>query len=84
MKGVMIMLEEGMIVYFLVNGFTMQGKVVNLTRLDGHDTFQIEGYGGCAGPHILDSLQLHHTIFLSEEEANQYRDQEQMYLDGYC
>lgn len=80
----MDMLEEGMEVYFLVNGFTMSGKVIQLEGTKDHYTFRIEGYGGCGGLHVLDSSQLHHTIFLSEEEAQKYQHQEQMYLDSYC
>ena len=78
------MLKEGMQVYFLVNGVAMSGKVIDLKKTKEHETFSIEGYGGCGGLHILDSSQIHHTIFLSEEEAKKYQDQEQMYLDGHC
>ena len=69
------MLEKGTVVYFLMNGYVMSGKVFE---------FSIEGYAGCAGPHIISSSQIHLTVFLSQEEAEKYKDNPQMYLPAYC
>ncbi|WP_041140164.1 hypothetical protein [Beduini massiliensis] len=78
------MLKEGHLVYYLMNGYVMNGKVVDLVGNEKEYTFSIEGYAGCAGPHILSSKQLHLTVFLSQEEAEKYKDIPQMYLPAYC
>ncbi|MEG0277126.1 MAG: hypothetical protein RR630_08855 [Coprobacillus sp.] len=78
------MLKDGDIVYFLVNGYIMNGTVVHIKEKGKDYTFQIDGYGGCGGQHIISSIQIHHTIFLSEQEANLYKDNPQMYLQISC
>lgn len=78
------MLKEGHLVYYLMNGYVMNGKVMDLVGNEKEYTFSIEGYAGCAGPHILSSKQLHLTVFLSQEEAEKYKDIPQMYLPAYC
>ncbi|WP_249805798.1 DUF302 domain-containing protein [Copranaerobaculum intestinale] len=83
-KEVNTMLEEGTEVYFLVSGYVLKGKVIDLHKTKDSYTFSIEGYGGCGGNHILSGDQLHRRIFLSEAEAQQYKDIEQMYLEGHC
>lgn len=77
-------LREGTEVYFLVSGYVLKGKVIDLHNTKNSYTFSIEGYGGCGGNHILSGDQLHRRIFLSEDEANQFIDIEQMYLEGHC
>ena len=83
-KAVQDILEEGTEVYFLVSGYVLKGKVIDLHPTRDSYTFSIEGYGGCGGNHILSGDQLHRRIFLSEAEAAQYKDIEQMYLEGHC
>lgn len=83
-NAVQDMPEEGTEVYFLVSGYVLKGKVIDLHPTKDSYTFSIEGYGGCGGNHILSGDQLHRRIFLSEEEAAQYKDIEQMYLEGHC
>lgn len=78
------MLENGDIVYFLMNGYVLSGNVIDKEIKDNQYKFSIEGYAGCGGKHIISSTQIHHTVFLSEEEALQYKDNPQMYLSGYC
>lgn len=78
------MVEDGMMVYYLVSGFVMEGRIINVTQADETQTFEIEGVGGCDGPHILSSSQLHHTVFLSKEEALEFRFYEQAYLITNC
>lgn len=84
MKEGKSMLKEGTIVYFLMNGYVMSGKVINIERTKTEYNFSIEGYAGCAGPHIISSNQLHHTVFLTKAEAEKYKDIPQMYLPAYC
>lgn len=84
MKEGNVMLKEGQMVYFLMNGYVMSGKVMNIES-DGNDfKFSIEGYAGCAGPHVISSRQVHTNVFLSQEEAEKYKDVPQMYLQAYC
>lgn len=79
-----MMLIEGQLVYFLINGYVLSGKVINIEK-DGDDySFSIEGYAGCAGLHIISSRELHLRVFLSEEEAQMNKDLPQMYLSTYC
>lgn len=78
------MLREGEIVYFLINGYVMSGKVMNIEGKQDDYTFSIEGYAGCGGIHVISSQQIHLTVFLSEEEAYQYKDNPQMYISSYC
>ena len=78
------MLLEGTTIYFIVNGYIMSGKVFNVTGSMEHYTFNIEGFGGCSGYHTISNSQIHHTIFLSEEEANQYLNNPQMYMSATC
>lgn len=78
------MLQEGTIVYFLMNGYVLSGKVFDIEGSDDNYKFSIEGYAGCAGPHIIFSSQIHLTVFLSQEEAEKYKDNPQMYLSAYC
>lgn len=77
-------LQERDSVFYLVQGYVMQGIVCNLIRNQDSYTFEIEGVGGCGGPHIMSDTQLHHTIFLTREEAMRWVDCEQAYLIGYC
>lgn len=84
MKEGKVMLKEGTLVYFLMNGYVMSGKVMNVEGKADDYNFSIEGYAGCAGPHVIASRQLHLTVFLSAEEADQYKDNPQMYLPSYC
>lgn len=78
------MLKEGSLVYYLMNGYVMNGKVMNIEGNEEEYTFSIEGYAGCAGPHVISSKQLHLTVFLTPEEAEKYKDIPQMYLPAYC
>lgn len=78
------MLKEGTIVYFLINGYVMSGKVFDINGNIDNYKFSIEGYAGCAGPHVISSSQLHLTVFLSREEAEKYINEPQMYLSAYC
>lgn len=78
------MLKEGTIVYFLMNGYVMSGKVMDIEGHEDDYEFSIEGYAGCAGPHRIASRQIHRTVFLTEAEAQQYKDNPQMYLPSYC
>lgn len=75
---------EGQIVYFLISGYVFHGKIINIRHMTSTTTFEIEGYGGCGGNHIIDASQLHHTIFLSEAEALKYQDYEEMHLGNSC
>ena len=56
------MLKEGTTIYFYVQGYLMQGKAVHIQGDEQAYSFHIEGYGACAGPHVLHSSQLHHTL----------------------
>ena len=76
------MLKEGTTIYFYVQGYLMRGKAVHIQGDEQAYTFHIEGYGACAGPHVLHSSQLHHTLFLSEEEAKLYQNIEAAYLEN--
>ena len=67
------MLEKGTVVYFLMNGYVMTGKVFDISGNNDNYEFSIEGYAGCAGPHIISSSQIHLTVFLSQEEAEKYK-----------
>ena len=67
------MLKEGTVVFFLINGYIMSGRVIN-----------IEGNDDCSGPHIIASRQIHRTVFLTQEEAKKYKNNPQMYLSSYC
>lgn len=78
------MLKEGQIIYFLMNGYVMSGKVMDIEKLENDYEFSIEGYAGCSGPHRISSRQIHMNIFLDEKEAQQYIDNPQMYLPSYC
>lgn len=78
------MLQENDVIYFLVNGYVMEGKAKHIQGDIQAYTFEIDGYGGCGGPHQMHSSQLHHTIFLTKQEAEKYQDQEAMYLNGHC
>ncbi|MFQ6860460.1 MAG: hypothetical protein ACLROI_01520 [Beduini sp.] len=78
------MLRDGNEVYYLMNGYVMSGKVMNINGNEEDYTFSIEGYAGCAGPHEISSKQLHLTVFLSQAEAEKYKDNPQMYLPAYC
>lgn len=78
------MLKEGTIVYFLMNGYVMSAKVTTIVGTKEEYYFSIEGYAGCAGPHLISSNQLHHTVFLTKAEAEKYKDIPQMYLPAYC
>lgn len=78
------MLRDGNEVYYLMNGYVMSGKVMNINGNEEDYTFSIEGYAGCAGPHEISLKQLHLTVFLSQEEAEKYKDNPQMYLPAYC
>ena len=53
------MLEKGTVVYFLMNGYVMSGKVFDISGNNDNYEFSIEGYAGCAGPHIISSSQIH-------------------------
>lgn len=78
------MLQEGAVVYFLMNGYVMSGKVMNIEKDKEDYNFSIEGYAGCAGAHVLSSRQIHRTVFLDQKEAEKYKDNPQMYLPAYC
>ena len=69
------MLEKGTVVYFLMNGYVMSGKVFDISGNNDNYEFSIEGYAGCAGHHIISS---------SQKEAEKYKDNPQMYLPAYC
>ena len=56
------MLEKGTVVYFLMNGYVMSGKVFDISGNNDNYEFSIEGYAGCAGPHIISSSQIHLTV----------------------
>lgn len=77
-------LAENTPIYFLISGYVMEGKAVHIQPTEHGFTFEIEGFAGCGGPHVITSDQLHHTIFLSREEAEQYKDIEGVYLAGSC
>ena len=51
------MLEKGTVVYFLMNGYVMSGKVFDISGNNDNYEFSIEGYAGCAGPHIISSSE---------------------------
>lgn len=78
------MLQENDIIYFLVNGYVMEGTVKHIQGNSQAYTFEIDGYGGCGGPHQMHSSQLHHTIFLTRQEAEANKDQEAMFLADHC
>lgn len=78
------MLKEGTILYFIVNGTILQSTAVHIQGSKEDYTFEIDGYGGCGGPHIISSHQLHHTVFLTREEAMEQQGNEAMYLSGHC
>lgn len=84
MKEDKSMLKEGNLVYFLMNGYVMSGKVMDVEGKEDDYHFSIEGYAGCAGPHVISSMQIHRTVFLTQEEAEKYKDNPQMYLPSYC
>lgn len=84
MKEGKYMLKEGTMVYFLMNGYVMSGQVMNVKGNEKEYTFSIEGYSGCEGPHVIYSNQIHYTVFLSQQEAEKYKDNPQMYLAAYC
>lgn len=84
MKEGNTMLKEGTLVYYLMNGYVMSGKIMDIEGNAEEYNFSIEGYAGCAGPHVISSKQLHLTVFLSQEEAKKYKDNPQMYLPAYC
>ena len=52
------MLEKGTVVYFLMNGYVMSGKVFDISGNNDNYEFSIEGYAGCAGSHIISSSQM--------------------------
>lgn len=78
------MLKEGQIVYFIVQGWIMNGKVMNIEGNEKEYTFEIEGFGNCSGYHQISSRQIHYSIFLDEVEAQKYQDNPAMYLQNYC
>lgn len=81
------MIKNGMIVYYLVNGYVMEGQVMNVMNVmneQENQTFEIEGVGGCGGAHILSTSQLHHTVFISKEEAEKWSSYEGAYLISQC
>ena len=80
----MIMLKAGQVVYFIVQGWIMSGKVMNIQGNENEYTFEIEGYGNCSGYHQISSRQIHYSIFLDEQEAQKYQDNPAMYLQNYC
>ena len=41
------MLEKGTVVYFLMNGYVMSGKVFDISGNNDNYEFSIEGYAGC-------------------------------------
>ncbi len=78
------MLNNNDKVYFIMNGYILNGRVIDKKEKDNKFEFSIEGYAGCGGQHIISSSQIHRTIFLSEEEARQYIDNPQMYIQSSC
>lgn len=78
------MLKENQVVYFLVNGHVMNGKVFHIRGNEEDYTFQIEGFANCSGHHVISSRQIHYSVFLDEQEALLYQDNPHMYLQSYC
>lgn len=78
------MLNDGDTIYFVLNAYVMEGNVIHVEGTENDYTFEIDGFSGCGGPHIIASSQLHHTIFLSREEAETYKDNPAVYLAGSC
>ena len=78
------MLKEGTEVFFLINGYIMSGRVINVKGNDKDYNFSIEGYAGCAGPHSISYRQIHRTVFFTQEEAKKYKNNPHMYLSSYC
>lgn len=78
------MLKEGQTVYFIVQGFVINGKVFDIQIKDQEYTFKIEGYANCSGHHEISSRQIHYSIFLDEQEAKKYQDYPAMYLSNHC
>lgn len=66
------MINEGELVYYLVNGYVLSGYVVNVEEKRHGTTFSIDSYGGCEGQYVIDVNELHHRVFLSEEEAQEH------------
>ena len=78
------MLKEGQTVYFIVQGFVMNGKVFDIQIKDQEYTFKIEGYANCSGHHEISSRQIHYSIFLDKQEAKKYQDYPAMHLSNHC
>lgn len=78
------MIQDGDVLYFLINGHLMEGKAIDVQSKGDEYFFSIEGYAGCEGAYIISSNQIHRTVFLSAKEALQYQDNPQMYLHNTC
>lgn len=65
------MIKEGQLVYYLVNGLVQSGNVINIEVRSNGTTFSIDSYGGCEGQYVIAISELHHRVFLSEEEAQE-------------
>lgn len=63
------MIKEGQLVYYLVNGYVSSGYVIDVEVKGCGTTFSIDSYGGCEGQYVIAISELHHRVFLSEEEA---------------
>ena len=49
------MLEKGTVVYFLMNGYVMSGKVFDISGNNDNYEFSIEGYAGWASHNFFKS-----------------------------
>ncbi len=62
------MLKEETVVFFLINGYIMSGRVINIEGNDEDYNFSIEGYAGCSGPHIIASSKFTIQFFLRKKK----------------
>lgn len=78
------MIKEGQLVYYLVNGFVLSGKVINVEVKANSTTFSIDSYGGCEGQYVIDASELHHCVFLSMEEAKEHAQNGEEGFSSVC
>lgn len=78
------MIKAGQRVYYLVNGFIMSGNVINVEIKANGTTFSIDSYGGCEGQYVIDVNELHQSVFLSMEEAQEHAQNGEEGFSSVC
>ncbi|MFQ6793668.1 MAG: hypothetical protein ACLRT4_12920 [Thomasclavelia sp.] len=78
------MLQNGQTVYYLINGYIMDGEVFDLQGNEHEYTFKISNLAACEGHNEISSGQIHYTIFLDYQEAKKYQDNPHCYIQSYC